>query len=738
MRRLFLFSFILLFLVLVRVTHASPQITNLTLYPSSNLWIGENLTLLFKCFDNFTNISVKVEVKGPSISFESQDYKKLEDYYFSFKIPYYWIDKPGDYSATIYCTSNQTSTLQFNFYVWNFSVSIASLPKKIYEGDTVEIKVLTKKNDVIITKNVSFKLFSNGKELPILFKGFDLENQVWVVKTKMEETGDKEIKVVGFYDRTNAYDKKKVEVKKLLLLNASFDKQFVRGGDLLIISLLATYRDKPIDLKAEMVKVSIGNEILAFDMNKKGSSYLIQLKLPNFQPGKYKIKVEVEYENLKESWYGEVYYTVLVKGNIKDAEGNPIPGSILIRNTNSLIPITGTGSYSFSIPPGDYDLEFRLKDSRIVIYDTKVEEDFDNPLRFDLFRKNLIEGIRIANIYVIEFTLPFSFATLYLPYDESKILDERNLVVYRCEWWNFARRICTDEWEEMDCEVDRIRNLVIINVSNFSAFAIGEKKKIEADISLDKSVYYLGDAIRIKGFVHDEFNNPIKDAKVKVKLGFISKDFYTDRSGYFSGYLKAPETEGNYTLLISVSAEKSIGLEKEIEFQVIKKKSLSLRFPDSIKIKAGDSYAHFLQLVNDGQVDVQIEKIGLTGIPSQFYEFKGNVSRIRKGESVSLPVYFNVPSTSKPKIYTAKISVKTSIGNFEKTFAFSVLEGEEVTKKPTGFVARPSLKITFRLSREEKIGIIALAAICLAVLLIKKRRKKYESPFFFDLKEYFG
>jgi hypothetical protein len=735
MKKMFALMFLTFFFILISQAKASP-IINASVTPS-NPWLGEDVKIYANCFDdsNKTISAVYANITGPNILFGEKNLSLVENNLYSLTLtPQDYYERSGEFSATVYCVNNET---QVNSTSLSFTISVLTgsindiIPSTIYTTDTIEIHFVIKKDGTPLSSNVDFNVSLND-EIKSLKQNpaFDM-NKGWILKIDSPSQGSYELKVTAFYDRANVSNTSNIEVKSPIELDIiDIEKNWLQPNQELTIRLKAYEKGSLINLTKEYLSFKIGSFSMDIDeISQSGDETIVKLKTPYLSPGDYDLSITLTYKNYSLTKTKTVTYTVPLDGEILDIDGKPIQGITLkfVSSSYQFSFVTDSkGKYQGEIPPGTYDLEFTSPRSKLYLYGLKIKS-FENPIRYFYLSDLDIDGINSAGAYVYEVAMDFSSAYIEMSYDESKVLDETTLKVYKCSNWNSGKKICLSEWKEIDAEIDTIRNLAKVNTTSFSAYIIGSKKVLKPSFSLDKEIYYLKDLVKIKGIVFDELQKTVSNATVDVKLTNtdISTSTTSDENGVFSIKFFAPEKPGKYELILTVKKDPFVSFNKKIILNVTRSKKLSVIVPDSIKINAGEELTVRFKVINTGQTDFSNVVLGLKGIPQEFFQLPSHIEKLNVGEEENITVNFSIPSDVNSTTLQAEFIAGVGNTTASKVFGFTILPSKKISSSysfptfelPLGMFVLPSIQ-------PDMLILLILFFISLSVALILKKRKR--------------
>ena len=723
------YIFLLFFLSIV---YAKPVI-DISVSPQ-NLWLNDRATIRFNCSeDGYSIKKIEVMFLNPvMIPNSSLNVQKSDSYYFSLDLVYPY---SGKYDFQIYCESNNTeenSTLvSFDFFVHNVSATIESVkPGRAYEGDEIKAYVRIKKDgvDLNASANLVFKVFLNGLQIypstPIYYDS----NKGWVISF-FAGIGKHKLKIIAELDGKQLEMEKEITVQKSIEISfLSIDKTEVFPEDVVTIRFSAKERDYKIDNSSLSTYILLDNSNASFNYSiidsLDGSLIDVRVKIPNIDVGKHTISARLSYKNESLSKDIEIIRPLKIEGRFANNDGIAFNGRIKIKKDGfeKILSTNSSGYFSGFVPKGIYDLELEIKDypsypgARVILKDASLNY-FDDPIRFDVLKDVKIDGLGIGGVYLIEINLSFSKATVELAYDQRKVVNESEIVVYKCHDWNFAKMGCDSEIEEVDAVIDRDRNIVKFEESSFSVFIISYPKKLSLSITTDKKNYNLNDAITIFGYVQDDEGNYIENAKIIIK-GYWGVSYYveTDKNGYFSQQLIAPDREGIFRIEGKAEKSKFIPDSKWTEINVSKSKKLVLFVDDSYRMYEGENLTIPLKIINTGQAEINTAKINISGLPDNFKViFNQEELNIKPGEERESLIKIFAQENSSSN-YIIKITLNYDNLNAEKQVLL-VVEKRQVKAMPTARVVLP------RIEKEIIYTILSCLTIIAIAYILKKNKK---------------
>jgi hypothetical protein len=736
---------VLVFFLFFPRSLAKPFLLNVSLNPE-NVWFDENISISLTCYDLESNVTKVYGRITEPIQSEDLAFNYEGDYRYTLQLTSLYFDpnKPPQYVFSIYCMNveNQTNSTSVKFNVSEFKANIIPITAPSYLGDVAEIYVSIKKDDSPLNENINFKLKLGGQDWSKT-SFYDPEKELWIVKFSVPNvlgTYDLDLDVTAnlpSYNTKRTTLKSSLEVKKPIEFKViSLDKDEVRPNDMIKVSLSASERGENIMLKKDYLSFQVGPEMVKKEkviLSSAGDHFDAEIKLPDLPPGLYELKITFNYKNSSLTQVRNIGYVLPISGKIVDLNEKGIETNIrfLKNGKEKRISTDSSGLYSGYIVPGTYTLQIIFPQSTLYLYNVTINK-FEDPIKYYFFDTD-IEGIKTAGLFVYEIVLEYSRVKILMNYDEKKIPNEKNIVLYRCSEFNPSNKICSTEWEERDAEVDTVRNLVTIESEGLSAYVVGTKKTLSLDISLDKTVFGSRELMKIKGVVRDESGEFISNAGINATIEGtnIRASTFSGNNGVFDLELLSPEEEGIYNLSLRVEKKPYVSSSKSITFEVAKTRSLALLVPDTIKMKQGERRTFGFSIVNTGQTELTNLSLFLLGLPEGYFTFQDKVERLKVGQEVKIPVEFKIPENASETTISLTFKVNSSEISREEIIGFTILKKDIIItttiKESSPFLSIPTAAITlptFSLPLPDvSYGlVIGLTSILVAYLL--RRRKK--------------
>ena len=725
---------------------------------SSNPWIeqvGENsyapasILISVQCSENNVNPS-DLSVSG-IITYKSLTYQPKDFVYDSetdlFKLNYQ-TTTPGIYSINITCSYNSSSVSELKeFEVKKLTGDIilppGNPPYSIYVGQNfetpVEVELFVESNTKTSPLNPTFKVYLEQFGQKYQLSGeiaFDQNTQHFIINPFVSSEYS-ELDTSMFYNLLidieyfDAGEKHSYEIIKrnvvkiqsplelhILDVNDGGSMEYATSGALTIHYSMFYNKNIIQDLDQsdffvylvdEDGKRTANLEIANFSYNTQTGTGYIKAKLPQYEPGVYRLFLASNYMPSVSGVLAEskrpVKFILPFSGKIVDANNRAVGGKIRLTKDGETkeIMLGNMGEYFTPVLPGNYTMVLQFGALKATLKGVYIKSGINDAIRFDSFSGHEdIPGISVASLVVLEIAsdLEFSGADLQIYYNASKVADEQRIEVYTCHNWNFDRRLCSGEWERIDKPIiDTTTNMVQFNVSAFSAFVIGERKSLHFDANIVKKDYFMGDTIPISGKVLDSNGNPIEDASVYASLGSVNESAKTDIGGFFTINLKAPMYEGSLKLTLRAEKDPFLPTESSVFIDLSRKTELSILSPETIDISEGKTNSVNITIENTGQTNLSDITVSIEGIPSEWYQLiPTTISAMNPKDSDKVTLKVLVPagycsSHECKKFYLINVVAKSKETKIGTTTVLQFVEntstaGDEETNTPTGFLTK--------------------------------------------------
>ncbi len=730
---------ILIFSMMILISFGAARAeVNLGLSTGS-MWIGDKVNITCWATDNTTNATsmwAYVSKTGQNLTLVQMD-----DTHFSYL---YTPPLIGLYS--LYCSDGLASSAAQQLEVSNLSIRAVSIPSELYLQDSIGARVEVVKiteSEEKLSSGVEFKISLDSINIDTNPDSTYYQTDQWVITTYPVtniETKNYTLSINATYGGRTASLSGSMAVKEQIdFIVTSVDKTWFTSNETITIGVRAKERGTPIVLQASNLSFEINSiSCTVTDISKSGDIYYVKIQSPQLPSGTYELKTTFQYKGENFIDRRTVSYVVPVSGIIVDSGGRGVAAELKFISSagQHSISTDGSGQYSGTIPSGTYDLQLTFPSSSLYLKSVSIS-NFQDPVKFDHVTDDAsMIGIKTADVFVFEIDLTYPSVSIEMKYDDRNIVDESQIEVYRCKNWNFGRKSCSGAWEEVDASVDSIRNLVKLNSTGLSAFAIGTKKMISVSFELEKKVYYLKEIMKVRGMIEDEDGEPVPDIQVRasVKGTEASAAATSDGLGSFSIELLAPQEEGNYSLNLRTENSPFAIFNKTVSFEVVRSKSMAIMFPDSVRVGQGDILSIEATLLNSGQTDFSNITISISGVPKEYYTLP-QVDQLLAGEEKTIKIEFSLPGDADKTAYTAALKASADGLNAERPFVLTVITGnstQPTTSTPpfqfpdlsqlTGF---SSLAFTeFNANYTQAAYIAALSIACFSIALIARRKKR--------------
>lgn len=178
----------------------------------------------------------------------------------------------------------------------------------------------------------------------------------------------------------------------------------------------------------------------------------------------------------------------LVSLDVQDEQGNPQMVNVTTFKTdtgNQINTYSVFGNISFPLNDQKIDMDFNYDESnlymrlqnvsvpdlnathsRIIVNDEVVANFTNDP------------NVHFLRGYKVE--LPSNFHTskiiLKIKYSDLTVMNENNLVLYRCENYDFTSDKCNGDWTPVTISIDTNQKLVSADINSFSVYGLGENE----------------------------------------------------------------------------------------------------------------------------------------------------------------------------------------------------------------------------------------------------------------------
>ena len=422
-----------------------------------------------------------------------------------------------------------------------------------------------------------------------------------------------------------------------------------------------------------------------------GNPFQIKITMPDKDPGKHTLKIILSYNGYTANKIIPINYVITASGKIVDINGKGVSGIRIFLNNALKFTTSTDGTYSGNILPGIYDMKIELPHSTLYLNDVDIES-FNDPIKYYYLTTDVF-GIKSYGLFIYDVSLPFSNARIIMNYDWTKVPDEKELRVYKCDEWNPVKKVCNSEWEEQTAEIKS--GTATVETASLSAYVIGIRKVLSVNFGLDKDVYNLNSPVKIDGIV-EEGTTPIDNATVKIFLNGNLVSSTQSKNGVFRVEFLAPDKEGNYTLLVTAEKQPYMICNNTRILVVKKSKEIALMIPDPVRVKQGENKTVNFLIINVGQSDVSNISVSLDGLPTDYYRILEFPKTLKVGDNMTIPIRFVIPVNASENTFSATFRVNSNEVSKEQIFGFTIeksIPKENITyttNVPTANVILPS------------------------------------------------
>ncbi len=647
------------------------------------------------------------------------------------------LDGTGAYTFRARCMGNGSDTASQGFSIYDYELEIIAPTSTIelVQGDyfttvfTFKKVVGTSKQDVPGAK-FNVVLSTDGQEFVVAnskspdqgSEGLEVTSLISYVPND-DFYGLNDL-VVEYSTKTSIKDvaDNVVDLKKAfeIYFEDSYPVQMSSGGSLDVPVFVSSpviesgdlhnlYFDIDIDGSHETLT---GSEIPPCSQAGQGLfRCVLPVSIPDKSAGSYQLEIEGHFQSYYDTIIKEIYFTIPFKGELTYASGQVVDATIQMQNLDtgkwySTTVNGGTGKYSLELLPGEYNMKLtspeieNIEISGININENSEMVTANSPMSVDSFSGGgSILGINSVKLVVFQFALDFEESEIWIKYKDVDVTgSEEDLELYSCHDWNYGKRQCNGEWETLDFSINMVTNMIHFNVTDFSAFILGNKKSIGLEVEMDKDSYYSRERVTFTGNVIDGEASPIENAKVSYRIEDteLTGSTYTDERGYFiASDLVAPEAEGSYIMEITVEKNPFKSFTTTHPVKIEKKREFTLVVPEEVKVNLDESMQTKISIINTGQRDFNSISLSVRGISTDWYSMVPmTINNLTIGSEKTVTLNFRVPSEyckEECQIYHFVDITARSDGGLEEVKSFTFQIDENVTEIVSPGFSLPSL-----------------------------------------------
>ncbi len=690
-------------------------------FDSHEIWIGNQVTII--CSSNET-ASLFAVVDQP-IKANLFDFTAIDQ--LTWRLAY---SPPlvGEYH--IYCTNSIENSQKKQLLVKNAEISILTGSTTVFEDEKlqIEVKLVSRPSSLAISDNVSFNVHVNDITLSVEHPFFFQDR--WTLKTSVASVpaGAHTLTVEALLGDRKIAGTMNLTVRPATEFSAKLQTAEVFSGQRIKATVRGLYKGFSF-LKDTALRLYIDGEAVEYERNGE----TIEFTAPSRPPGSYDAVFETEFRGSVLRKTESVTYALPLRGHLSDIQSDTT-GAIEFSAAGYKKTIQiASGRYEGVVKAGNYDISLQMQQLKASLQGVEITAAQDNFLKFDSFPEASIEGLNVAAGFAVEFSLPFKSGTLEITYDASKIRNEDSLQILTCVNWNLDARACSGSWSPIAAEIDKIANKVIIPVTHFSAYVIGETKRLEAEVKFDRDKYYLNDIIKITGLVRST-SIFVGDADIELRFLNATLTFKADSEGVFSGTLSSPDEDGLIDFIFRVSKSNYEPGNLTRQVRVERKKELALLLPLQAEVLAARPAVFEISVINTGQTTLNNVKLSVSGLPPEGYDYspKSWDAQLPREEKKSKVTVFGL--SGERTAVTVLVSVKSDEISKDDSFVLFVKkQGEEKAQQSSGeetFTPVTGLASFIQQTQLSSMDIALVGGIIVFVVLIIRSRKRAQKPAF--------
>lgn len=138
---------------------------------------------------------------------------------------------------------------------------------------------------------------------------------------------------------------------------------------------------------------------------------------------------------------------------------------------------------SFLLNDSKVDLEMDYDDSYldVLIQDLSISNMNEKIIVNDAFP--IIEGYNVLKGYVVQLPNAFSFSNIILKinYEDSYVIDESKIQLFKCSSFDFDSLNCSGSWTQVSMTKDTDKKIVVANLKSLSVYALVEPEEAEPE-----------------------------------------------------------------------------------------------------------------------------------------------------------------------------------------------------------------------------------------------------------------
>ncbi len=382
-----------------------------------------------------------------------------------------------------------------------------------------------------------------------------------------------------------------------------------------------------------------------------------------------------------------VEYVVSLKGSTLIKGGKIINAKFILEGNNKVYEFStdNKGNYNILVPKGTYNVTLILNNiDKIIFYDVEIDNTLDSFIKID-YPSISNDKFRIIKSLVVEISSPYSYAKSEIYYDDTKIVDERNIIALYCDYWNFGLQKCNGDLKKYDYNINIISNRIYLDKFEGNVI-ISEKKRLYITLDVEKKDYYVGDEIKVTGYIKDFDGNPQSgiEIKYKIKGTDIEGDVNTDENGKFEISFIAPNINRRYEkkeLVVFIPSSEVKAENKSIVFNIEKRVRLVGYVEEIVDVYKGVETEIPITISNEGDLDLTDIEIRLAGIKEDWYTFTPSfIETLKAGDKVKVRLRVKITCGNECKdYYFVNMRIKSKEATEDVSFTLRVLDKANTT-----------------------------------------------------------
>jgi hypothetical protein len=711
------------FLMIAGSCNAVPQISQLTA-SRSEIWLGDPINLTARCMDNDTQVSkVLSDLIGPGTILPALNFEPAGENMYLLQIPGNYFDRKGNYTANVTCIGSGETSAEISFSVSDVISRISKIQSMLYAEDVLEIQMMPKKNDILITQDVTFRLIIDGQEKQLLMPPFFDSQRGWILRSDSPNTGNHSVLVETNYLDKIMKNSASLEVRQLVSLDIlSIEKTNVKTQENVSITFRATSHGDAIALNKDNIRIYCGGTNSKItDFYQSSGNYNVKFETPDLSSGSYNMRLEINFNGSTYSAETGISYLKTIIGRFTDSSGNGISVSMRFFKGDSQKFSASTnsdGTYNLQILPDTYNMDAEFPDAFIHLDNVEVTGAV-NPITYSYNPNAKSEGLVISGMFYMSTQWHFESATLKLKYRDI-FEKESTLKVYKCALYDNG---CSSSWTTITPEIDGNINTATIYITSLSNFAVGTLDSLNITLNTDKQKYQRKELIKISGSTFTS-QGPIGNVQVMLRMPGIGQDALTtsDPRGYYSKEIISPDQDGNYSILAEASKSPFQQISKSGGIEIVSSPSISIIFPGSIRVEKGGNFTEEIKIVNTGQTDITNAQISID-LDKSHYLMAESVFSIKEKQEIRIPATFFAGDNDASNTISASINFTSDQISSKKIFGFTIQDKQTEGIPKTAMATSNPIQISEILNAGKYVASIGSAMI-FAVILIRKAKKR--------------